>query len=172
MGRATRQLLTISAVMLLLLLGLLAGGAGRLRAQDATPGVAARPIHIHAGTCPDVGEVVQPLADLTAPTGTSAGQASAIPGEYSYMLVPMSLDSILAADHAINAHESAANIGNYIACGDLGGVVDANGSLVVGLQERNDSGFSGVAVLTVNASDPNATDVSVFIAQDLSEAGP
>lgn len=172
MGRTTRQLLTISAVMLLLVLGLLAGGAGRLHAQEATPdAVAARPVHIHAGTCPDVGEVVQPLAELTAPTGTTAGQATAIAGEYSYTLVPMALDAILAADHAINAHESMDNIQNYIACGDIGGVVDANGSLVVGLQERNGSGFSGIAVLTVNASDPNATDVSVFIAPDLAEAG-
>ncbi|MEA2584804.1 MAG: hypothetical protein QOF33_2889, partial [Thermomicrobiales bacterium] len=54
--------------------------------------------------------------------------------------------------------------GNYIACGDIGGVVDANGQLVVGLAEVNDSGFTGIAFLAPNADDPNSTDVSTFIA--------
>ena len=33
----------------------------------------------------------------------------------------MSLDDLLAGDYAINVHESAENIGEYIACGDIGG---------------------------------------------------
>lgn len=143
------------------------GGASGLRAQDGSPvpvDGAARPIHIHAGSCPDVGEVVQPLTDLAAPAGEVTGQASALQAEYSYTLVPLALDAILAEDHAINVHESAENIGNYIACGDIGGVVDENGQLVIGLTEQNGSGFTGIAFLTANADDPNATDVSVFIA--------
>jgi hypothetical protein len=92
----------------------------------------------------------------------------AIPAEYSFSSVPLPLDAILAADHAINVHDSAGNIGDYIACGDLGGTVDDSGSLVVGLRELNDSGYTGIAVLTSNADDPATTDVSVFIAPDLS----
>ncbi|HEY8446645.1 MAG TPA: hypothetical protein VIL01_06010 [Thermomicrobiales bacterium] len=162
-----------------LVLGIVAlGGAPGLVAQEdmqATPEAgAARPAHIHNGTCEELGDVVQPLTDLTAATGTAEGNADAIPAEYSYTLVPMSLDDILAEDHAINVHESAENIGNYIACGNLGGVRDANGALVIGLSELNDSGYTGIAYLAPDANDPSATGVSVFIApvnSDTPDAG-
>lgn len=155
-------------------------------AQDAatpvdtdTAAVAGRPAHIHSGTCDTLGDVVVPLTDLTLAgggTGTDMaampGMGAAIPAEYSFTNVPLALDAILAAEHAINVHESAENIGNYIACGDLsGGTVDANGSLVVGMQELNGSGYTGIAVLSPNATDPATTDVSVFIASDLAEEG-
>jgi hypothetical protein len=172
-----------------LLLGAMiaAGGAGVL-AQDATPvdteatattAVTGRPAHIHSGTCDALGDVVAPLTDLTLAGGgtgtnmtTMTGMTGVIPAEYSFTTVPLALDDILSADHAINVHESAANIGNYIACGDLtGGTVDANGSLVVGIKELNGSGFTGIAVLSPNAADAATTDVSVFIAQNLSQGG-
>jgi hypothetical protein len=141
--------------------------------------VTGRPAHIHSGTCDTLGDVVAPLTDLTLAgggTGTGmgamTGMSGAIPAEYSFTNVPLALDDILAADHAVNIHESAENIGNYIACAGLtGGTVDANGSLVVGVQELNGSGYTGIAVLTTNAADPGTTDVSVFIASNLSEQG-
>jgi hypothetical protein len=153
---------------LLLIMAALVASPGVI-AQDSTPVAvdeAGRPAHIHTGSCPEIGDVVQPLNNLTAPEGETVGQATAIQAEYSYTLVPMSLDDILAGDYAINVHESTENIGNYIACGDIGGTVDANGQLVIGLSELNDSDFTGVAYLTANASDPNSTDVSIFITSD------
>ena len=155
-------------------------------AQDAatpvdtdTTAAAGRPAHIHSGTCDTLGDVVAPLSDLTlagggtgADMGAMTDMGGAIPAEYSFTNVPLALDDILAADHAINVHESAENIGEYIACGDLtGGTVDANGSLVVGVRELNGSGYTGIAVLTSSATDPATTDVSVFIASNLSEGG-
>lgn len=167
------------AILLTALLGLSTVG---VLAQVASPvATGGRPAHIHNGACPDVGDVVQPLNDLTAPTGTTTTVSTPVAGgltatgpvqaEYSYTNVPMSLDDILASQHAINVHESAENINNYIACGDIGGTVDANGTLAIGLREVNDSGFTGIAVLTRNPNDPATTDVSVFIAQGLSENG-
>lgn len=147
------------------------GGAPVILAQDATPTPAGQPMHIHAGSCDTLGEVVQPLTDVTEPQGTSAGQSTGIPVGTSFTTVPLALDAILAGDHAINVHESAENIGNYIACGDLGGVINSQGALVVGLRELNDSGYSGIAFLVPNAADPAQTDVSVFLAQGLSEDG-
>jgi hypothetical protein len=147
-------------------------------AQDATPvaGMQSRPMHIHAGSCPDVGEVVAPLNDLAVAAGmmnqadaSMDDMARGIPVEYSFTTVELPLDAIMAEDHAINVHESAENIGNYIACGDLAGTVDANGSLAVGLRELNGSGYAGVALLSPNANDANSTDVWVFLAQDLHE---
>lgn len=144
-------------------------------AQDATPiaqGVAsARPAHIHSGDCVELGDVVVPLTDLTAPVGEGAGQADeASPAESSFTNVPMMLDAILGADHAINVHLSAEAIDTYIACGELGGVVDANGALVVGLREQSDSGYTGIAFLSPGA-DGASTDVSVFIAPVFGAAG-
>ena len=144
-------------------------------AQDATPvpgdAAAARPVHIHAGSCAELGDVVAPLTDLTAPTGEGAGQAdSALQAEYSVSNVPLPLDAILGGDHAINAHLSAEEIGTYIACGDIGGAIDANGAVVIGLAEDSDSGFTGIAYLAPGA-DGASTDVSVFIAPVIGAAG-
>jgi hypothetical protein len=157
---------------------MVATGAAGVLAQDATPGdvtTGGRPGHIHSGTCATLGDVVAPLTDLTLAgggTGTAMGaMTGAIPAEYSFSTVPLALADIMGAEHAINIHESADNIQNYIACGDLSGTVDGNGSLVVGLRELNGSGFTGIAVLTPNGADPAMTDVSVFIAQNLSEDG-
>jgi hypothetical protein len=144
-------------------------------AQDATPVsqevAPARPAHIHTGDCVELGDVVVPLTDLTAPVGEGAGQADeASPAESSFTNVPMTLDAILGADHAINVHLSAEQIDTYIACGELGGVVDASGALVVGLREQTDSGYTGIAFLAPGA-DGASTDVSVFIAPVFGAAG-
>lgn len=144
-------------------------------AQDATPVAQevapARPAHIHTGDCVDLGDVVAPLTDLTAPVGEGAGQAAeATPAESSFTNVPMTLDAILGTDHAINVHLSAEQIDTYIACGEVGGVVDATGALVIGLREQSDSGFTGIAFLAPGA-DGASTDVSVFIAPVFGAAG-
>jgi hypothetical protein len=123
-------------------------------------------VHIHAGNCNNLGDVVAPLTDLTEPTGDRVGQRRAVVAATSFTVVPLTLDAILADDHAINAHLSADEIGTYIACGDVGGVIDATGSLVIGLQEQNNSGFTGIAFLSPGA-DGASTNVSVFVAQDL-----
>jgi uncharacterized cupredoxin-like copper-binding protein len=137
-------------------------------AQDATPeaevALSPRPAHIHSGNCAELGDVVVPLTDLTAPQGDRVGQGRrASVAETSYTSVPMTLDAILAEDHAINVHLSAEEIGTYIACGELGGILTPDGALVVGLGELNDSGYTGIAFLAPGA-DGASTDVSAFIA--------
>jgi hypothetical protein len=164
-----------------LALSALLGTAPTTLAQDATPVAAEatpaaevavpRPVHIHTGDCVELGEVVAPLNDLIVPVGTGAGQADeASLAESSFTIVPMTLDAILASDHAINVHLSAEQIDTYIACGEIGGVLDVNGALIVGLQESTDSGYTGIAFLGPNP-DGVSTDVSVFIAPVLGAAG-
>jgi hypothetical protein len=96
--------------------------------------VEAHPGHIHSGTCDELGDVVFPLEDATSGgamgtpmAGMDAG-AMATPGAgmggetyRSVTEVEAALDDILAAEHAINFHESAENIETYVACGDLTG---------------------------------------------------
>ncbi|MBA2595757.1 MAG: hypothetical protein H0V00_03935 [Chloroflexia bacterium] len=108
---------------------------------------------------------MQPLAELTAPEGDRVGQGRrANLAETSYTVVPITLDAILAEDHAINAHLSTEEIGTYIACGNIGGVLNADGALVIGLSEDSNSGFTGIAFLAPG-DDGASTAVSVFIAQ-------
>jgi uncharacterized cupredoxin-like copper-binding protein len=137
-------------------------------AQEATPeaedALVPRPVHIHSGSCDELGDVVQPLTDLTAPQGDRVGLRRADLAETSFTNVPLTLDAILAEDHAINAHLSAEEIGTYIACGNIGGVLNDSGALVVGLSEDSNSGYTGIAFLAPGA-DGASTDVSVFIAQ-------
>jgi len=148
-------------------------------AQEATPVAGtpvaetpvSRPVHIHNGDCVNLGEVVAPLADLTAPVGQPAGQADrATVAESSFTVVPITLDALLGSNYAINAHLSADQIGTYLACGEIGGVVDANGELVIGLREMSNSGFTGIAFLTPGI-DGASTNVSVFIAPVFGPAG-
>jgi hypothetical protein len=147
---------------------------GATPAQEGTPIALApptRPVHIHAGDCVDLGEVVIPLTDLTVPVGNGVGQADeATAAESSFTVVPQTFDSILAADHAINVHLSADEIDTYLACGEIGGVVDLNGQLVVGLRETSNSGYTGIAFLAPNV-DGVSTNVSVFIAPVFGAAG-
>jgi hypothetical protein len=146
------------------------GGGLRVGAQtSATPTAGgtelSRPAHIHTGDCVNLGEVVAPLTNLTEPTGNAVGQSDkAIAAESSFTTVPMTLDQILASPHAVNVHLSAAQIGTYIACGEVGGVIDANGALTIGLRELNNSGYTGIAYLAPTA-DGTGTSVSVFIAK-------
>jgi hypothetical protein len=163
------------------------GMAATPGAGDATGGF---PAHIHSGTCATLGDVVYPLNNLTRagadmPMDATPGAmmstpvdmtSAATPGAMSGQMAPIassstvveaSLDDILGAEHAINVHESMENIQNYIACGDLTGSA-TNGELTIELQELNDSGFMGQAVLVDNGD--GTTTVTVALTSSGAEA--
>lgn len=159
---------------LVLALGLTSFGGGLSLAQDSTPAAAEpHPAHIHAGTCDTLGDVVFPLEDATDQppatpvVSTASGAESAAAASTS--TVEASLDDILAAEHAINVHESAENIGNYIACGDIAGEPD-DGMLEIDLDELNGSGYSGTASLIDNGD--GTTTVTVALTLDVSAGTP
>jgi plastocyanin len=148
----------------------LALGASLILAVGASAQMSPHPAHIHAGSCPEPGDVVAPLSDVSfdmnvdgaASAGAEAvGQASAVPVEASITTVPLALADIVAGEHAINVHASAEDLGTYIACGDIGGTTIGTADLPIGLGELNDSGASGVAWLHDNGD--GTTTVSVFI---------
>ena len=127
---------------------------------------AAHPVHIHAGTCAELGAVVAPLSDLTAPEGEFTGPESAVTVTLSESIVDIPLQDIIDGGHAINAHLSNDEIGTYIACGDIGGVIstDAGGrqEMMIGLAEQTDSGYTGTVWLGPSA-DGAQTEVSVIL---------
>lgn len=167
--KTTKRLRVIApaAAALLLLAGLIVQfGTAPVRAQTAE----SHPAHIHTGLCPTPGAVVFPLTDVSAQmaangtpmaTQAGAGAASAIPVEASVTTVKTSLKDVLDGNHAIVVHESMANIGNYLVCGDIGGVVVGGTDLAVGLGELNNSGYSGVALLHDNGD--GSLQVSIYL---------
>jgi hypothetical protein len=168
-----RAFVTLVAIMALA--AVLLGAQSRVGAQatpEATPaGGASHPAHIHTGSCAALGDVVAPLSNVGAdamnngtPMAMGAemvGSASAIPVLSSITTVDMSMDDILAGEHAINVHESAENIGNYVACGDIGGTMIGDSDLLFGIAELNNSGLSGVASLHDNGD--GTTTVYVYL---------
>lgn len=169
---------------LVLGLAMATGGA----AQEATPistqvaGANAHPAHIHDGTCEQLGDVVAPLSDVSDPSasmdsgtpvgspiaatlGEMVGAQTASPVQMSVtQLDNMSMDDLTGGQFAINVHQSAENIGEYIACGDVGGMMVGD-TLMFGLHELNDSGYHGVALIS---QDPDGTiNVVVYLAHDM-----
>lgn len=159
LGTRTTRLLGLMAALGLLLFG---GGLGL--AQDATPAAGvAHPAHIHSGTCDTLGDVVFPLDDVTdvdAAATPAPAAAGASASAQSTTTVEVALDDVLAAEHAINVHESAENIGNYIACGDVTGE-PTDGMLEIELLELNGSGVTGTAVLMDNGD--GTTEVTILL---------
>jgi len=154
----------ITVLTLCLALGGWFLGSSGGQAQEASP---PRPSHIHSGDCDEPGEVIQPLNSLTVPVGDVTGNSDAVVAEAAFTSIPQSLDELLAEDHALKVHLSADQIQTYLACGDIGGAADADGALIVGMKELDDSGYAGIAYL-VPAAD-GSTSVSVMIAQVVGE---
>jgi opacity protein-like surface antigen len=74
-----------------------------LKGAPASP---AQPAHIHDGTCANLKGVVYPLTNVIAGKSTTTVKA-------------VTIDKLLGGTYAINVHESAANLGKYVACGSI-----------------------------------------------------
>ena len=139
----------------------------------------AHPAHIHAGTCAELGDVVAPLSDVSydymvdgepSAMGGMIGQPTGVPAMVSVTTVPLPLADIIAGGHAINIHKSAEEISEYIACGDIGGIMLGESDLPIVLSELNDSGVSGMAHLTDNGD--GSTTVTVYLTSAAEEEEP
>jgi hypothetical protein len=170
----SRRIFTSGMVIAMTVVMTTLAGSGSGIAGQATPqteSAVAHPAHIHAGSCPEVGDVVYPLADLASSNAIGGSMASpqaasdavdltgAVLSE-STTEVEATLDDILAAEHAINVHASAEDIQTSIACGDVTGT-PTDGELTIQLQELNDSGVVGEARLVDN--DDGSTTVTVSL---------
>lgn len=133
-------------------------------AQDP---VMEHPADIRAGSCASVGEVVAPLASLVVPAGETVGQDDARPVAQSVTEVPLLLPDLLSQNAAIAVHASPDQVGTPIACGEIGGVLAADGSLSVGLQAMNGARISGVASFAPTRSG-DGTVVTVLLVDERS----
>lgn len=113
---------------------------------NVTPGPAGveQPIHIHWGTCADLGPVAYDLSPVV--DGMQETEIS------------VTLPALRSGGYAINLHESVVNASNYTACGDIPVVGTTQH---VELSEMNGSGQNGFATL---ASWDDQTSVAVSVA--------
>lgn len=143
--------------------GFLAGG-GRGLAQEPIPLV--YPAHIHQGSCGELDP--RPrffLSDIpveTAPDSV-ADAPTALPGTMSVATLAVRLDDLLADAVAIDVHESAESSEAEMACGAIDGAA-ADGNIVIGLREQNNSDYAGVAHLRAAGEE---TEVAVFLIRGL-----
>jgi hypothetical protein len=71
------------------------------------PATTPQPAHIHDGTCgPSLKGVAYPLTSLVNGSSTTTVKG-------------LTIDKLLGGTYAINVHESAADIGKYVACGNI-----------------------------------------------------
>ena len=100
----------------------------------------AQPAHIHAGDCPVPGDVKYPLTNIVD------GKSSTT--------VDVKLSDLLKGGFAINAHQSAQDIGKYVACG-----VIPQGTMVTLVAGRDGSQPGNAVLLSQGAK----TEVDLFI---------
>jgi hypothetical protein len=134
------------------------------------------PARIYTGRCGTLGaEPAFQLIDVGAVEGIEAGEApqgalTAIPAEFSTTVVNAPLADLLGTEHAIDIRVDDADPATSIACGDIGGPIEAGAEgdeLAVGLQERGQSAYSGIAWLQ---AEEERTLVRVFLARGLDSA--
>ena len=156
---------------------ILGGGGIALAAQteEATDSPS-HPAHIHAGECATLDpnpaaplNNVEPRLNDTDAEGEDdnpnepQGTLTATMVLYSDSEdVDMAFDDVLATSHSINVHESDEQIDQYIACGEIGGVV-VDDELVIALHSMNDSGYTGIAILSKD--DDGNVDVEIYLAE-------
>ncbi|HET9661066.1 MAG TPA: hypothetical protein VFP05_12100 [Thermomicrobiales bacterium] len=108
-----------------------------------------------------MGSPTSEMAMGTAEPEASPAEPFGVIVETSETTVEAALADLSAGGYAINVHESAENIGNYIACGDIAGAANDNGDLTIKLDTLNDSGYMGTAVLHDNGD--STTTVSITL---------
>jgi hypothetical protein len=147
------------------------GGVGGL-IQPGEP----LPARIFAGRCGELGaESAFQLIDVGSVEGveeeeTPQGSLTVIPAEFSTTVVNTTFAELLAAEYAIDVRVDATDPATSIACGDIGGPVEAGADgneLAVGLQERGQSAYSGIGLLQ---DEGDRTLVRVFLARGLDDA--
>ena len=134
----------LNVLLVVCCLATLAAAAPSARAQSA---LVDRPAEVRGGTCDSLGGVVATLANLVLATGDPQGQVAATPVEQSGTVVPFAVADFLVSDHAVvvqqSPHDSA-----VVACGEVGGALNPDGTLAVGMRGMNGSALTGVSYFT------------------------
>lgn len=134
-------------------------------APGAPPQGVAYPVAIHQGACPQ--PTPEPEINLsdTIVAGSDSEDATFVgvtPGQpalVSSTEAEIGLEDLAGVERVIALHKSAEEFDTLVACGTISGEM-ANDELVVTLQPVENSGVSGVAVLSDN---DGKTDIKVYV---------
>lgn len=175
-----RQFVRNSLVTSLLLAGgFLVGGVGSASAQDEASTFPPRPAFIEAGDCGTLNPNPVATLDHLEPIGRDDDDEDDDDNEVVGTLTTSTIshsksdetdfswDDMLEQSHSVTVHESDENIATYVACGEIGGVIEDD-KLVIALHPVDDSGFSGIAVLSEN--DGNV-EVEIFLIEPGTDGG-
>jgi hypothetical protein len=130
-----------------------------------------RPAELRSGTCAAPGDLVMALANLVVSYGDPQGQTTAAPVEESGTIVPYTIADLLADNHIVTVLESAEAAETMVACGEIGGTRNPDGTLASGMRGVNGSGLSGIVYFTPNLDFEN-TLVTILLVNDGSAAAP
>lgn len=150
-------------------------------------------LYIHAGTCDELGERVAEIGELELDhhgddnddddrdrervwerVGGDEPRPDRLWAEEDD--VHLTLDELVSGQYVITVHAAESARSDVLACGAIGGEVDADGGLLIDIQEANGSGYEGRAYLIPDPDpeDPNETDIYIGLweAQGAGSATP
>lgn len=127
------------------------------------------PASLYAGSCADLESATsaEPLTDLVIVDGDHRGSLNAVVAASSYSVVPVPMADILAGGYAIGVMNEEQTL---IACGELGGPLDQQGTFSVGLVPEERASAAGVAYVAPMGDDQVA--ISAFIVPQGMTAAP
>jgi hypothetical protein len=148
-----------TVVVALLVLASTVWAGGQLTPTGAAPRtqVGLMRVAIHPGSCADTAPVPVVFLNNPAPSGPPDNLSAPL---LSYTEAPVALADLLDAPHAVLV-TLGGDIDAALACGDLE-ESGQDGTLSVDLRQQNDSGFTGVALLTAAGE---TTRISVVLAE-------
>lgn len=148
---------------LIALVGVVSGGSSSFAQGDIAPN-ATYPAFMFAGNCHTPGTGPRfPLA--TAAVARVPASASVADPAPPPAVLDVALAEFLAKPHAIAVRADGDEAAPILACGDVRGATTAGGEeLVIGLEERDGSGYAGVARLV---GEGERTHVATFLAEGL-----
>lgn len=153
-----------SSVLLMVCAAALAW-SGAVSAQDDNDTVTYSAV-IHSGMCDDMGEEVQVLDDSTA-LGTGEhvgveGLATVVLSETDDDEIDVSASTLIESPHSIVAYIDD----SPVACGEIGGLLDDDEDLWIGLEPLEDSGFFGIVELeNIDDDDDDDLEIDVYLVQ-------
>jgi uncharacterized cupredoxin-like copper-binding protein len=161
-----------TAAVIVLMLGLILVGRSPTTAQNATPGVVSidltdgLPITINEGSCDAPSADADHDLGMAVPFGSededneTRGNPPSNPVLAVDETVDDTFDELLDSPHVILVHQNPDVPGSFLACGELGGVVDGEGRVAVTLRPLTNDGIAGVAILDEGDDD---TQVTVYV---------
>jgi hypothetical protein len=155
-----RTRLTVTVGLLVLVPAVLTG-AGQILPSATNAAVSAQvgmmQAAIHSGSCANPAPIPFALLNDLTPSGEADNAAAPLASNTE---AQVAFDNLLATPHAILV-TLGGDVDALLACGDLGDQIQP-GTLTVELQEENDSGYAGVALLTAAG---DTTRVSLLLAE-------